>query len=72
MHWYNPKTGTVEDTAAPSTDKEALEMLCGDTNSGTFMAEYDKLRRDGMGVEQAMIFVGHEFTLRDLRYLPIG
>jgi len=72
MHWYNPKTGTVEDTAAPSTDKEALEMLCGDTNSGTFMVEYDKLRRDGMGVEQAMIFVGHEFRLRDLRYLPIG
>jgi hypothetical protein len=72
MHWYNPKTRTVEDTAAPSTDKEALEMLCGDINSGTFMAEYDKLRRDGMGVEQAMIFVGHEFRLRDLRYLPIG
>ena len=72
MHWYNPKTRTVEDTAAPSTDEEALEMLCGDMNSGTFMAEYDKLRRDGMGVEQAMIFVGHEFRLRDLRYLPIG
>lgn len=72
MHWYNPKTRSVEDTAAPSTDKEALEMLCGDINSGTFMAEYDKLRRSGMGVEQAMIFVGHEFRLRDLRYLPIG
>jgi hypothetical protein len=72
MHWYNPKTRTVEDTAAPSTDKEALEMLCGDINSGTFMAEYDKLRRNGMGVEQAMIFVGHEFRLRDLRFLPIG
>ena len=71
MHWYNPKTRTVEDTAAPSTDKEALEMLCGDINSGTFMAAYDKLRRGGMGVEQAMIFVGHEFRLRDLRYLPI-
>jgi hypothetical protein len=72
MHWYNPKTRTVEDTAAPSTDKEALEMLCGDINSGAFMAEYDRLRRDGMGVEQAMIFVGHEFRLRHLRYLPIG
>jgi hypothetical protein len=25
-----------------------------------------------MGVEQAMIFVGHEFRLRHLRYQPVG
>jgi hypothetical protein len=25
-----------------------------------------------MGVEQALIFVGHEFRLRHLRYQPIG
>jgi hypothetical protein len=44
MHWYNPKTLSVEDTLAPSTDEEALEMLRGDVNSGAFMAEYDRLR----------------------------
>ena len=73
MHWYNPKTMSVEDTPAPSTDEEALEMLRGDINSGAFMAEYERLRdEEGMGVEQAMIFVGHEFRLRHLRYQPVG
>jgi hypothetical protein len=72
MHWYNPKTMSVEDTPAPSTDEEALEILRGDLNSGAFIAEYDRLREEGMGVEQAMIFVGHEFRLRHLRYQPVG
>ena len=72
MHWYNPKTRTVEDTAAPSTDEEALQMLRGDINSGAFITEYERLREEGMGVEQAMIFVGHEFRLRYLRYQPVG
>jgi hypothetical protein len=72
MHWYNPQTRTVEDTRAPSTDEEALLMLSGDTNSGAFMREYERLREEGMGVEQAMIFVGHEFRLRHLRYQPVG
>jgi len=72
MHWYNPTTRTVEDRLAPSTDEEALEMLRGDINSGAFMAEYERLRKEGMSVEQAMIFVGHEFRLRHLRYQPIG
>jgi len=72
MHWYNPKTMSVEDSPAPSTDVEALEMLRGDINSGAFMAEYDRLREEGMGVEQAMIFVGYEFRLRHLRYQPVG
>ena len=63
----------MEDTPAPSTDEEALEMLRGDINSGAFMAEYERLRdEEGMGVEQAMIFVGHEFRLRHLRYQPVG
>ena len=57
---------------APSTDEVALEMLRGDSNSGAFMAEYERLREEGMGVEQAMIFVGHEFRLRHLRYQPVG
>ncbi len=72
MHWYNPKTRTVEDTPVPSTDEEALEMLRGDLNSGAFIAEYERLQGEGMGVEQAMIFVGHEFRMRHLRYQPVG
>jgi hypothetical protein len=33
MHWYNPKTRSVEDVPAPSTDEEAVETLSGDPNS---------------------------------------
>jgi hypothetical protein len=48
-------------------------MLRGDINSGAFMSEYERLRsEEGMGVEQAMTFVGHEFRLRHLRYQPVG
>ena len=72
MHWYNPKTRSVEDVPAPSTNEEALEMLRGDINSGAYIAEYERLREEGMAVEQALIFVGHEFRLRHLRYQPIG
>jgi hypothetical protein len=73
MHWYNPKTRVIEDVTAPSTDVEAFEMLHGDINSGAFVAEYERLRtEEGMGVEQAMIFVGHEFRMRHLRYQPVG
>ena len=73
MHWYNPKVMGVEDVPAPSTDEEALEMLRGDINSGAYITEYERLREEeGMGVEQALIFVGHEFRLRHLRYQPIG
>ena len=73
MHWYNPQSRTVENTPAPCTDEEALQMLRGDINSGAFMSEYEKLRsEEGMGVEQAMTFVGHEFRLRHLSYQPVG
>jgi hypothetical protein len=72
MHWYNPKTMSVENTLTPSTDEEALQMLRGDINSAAFMIEYERLREEGMGVEQAMTFVGHEFRLRHLRYQPVG
>ena len=73
MHWYNPRTRTVENTPAPCTDEEALQMLRGDINSGAFMSEYERLRsEEGMAVEQAMTFVGHEFRLRHLRYQPVG
>ena len=68
-----PPERTVENTPAPCTDEEALQMLRGDINSGAFMSEYERLRsEEGMGVEQAMTFVGHEFRLRHLRYQPVG
>lgn len=72
MHWFNPKTMAVENTSAPSTDEEALQLLRGDLNSAAFIGEYERLREEGMGVEQAMIFVGHEFRLRHLRYRLVG
>ena len=72
LHWYNPKTRSVEDVSAPLADEEALEMLRGDLDSEAFITEYERLRDDGMGVEQALIFVGHGFRLWHLRYQPIG
>lgn len=72
MHWYNPKIRGVEDVPAPTTEEEAKDMLRGHVNSGAFLAEYDRLRREGMEPEQALIFVGHEFRLRHLRYQPVG
>jgi hypothetical protein len=72
MHWYNPKTMCEEDVPAPFTDEEALQMLCGHLNSAAFVEEYERLRDDGMGVGQALIFVGHKFRLWHLRYQPIG
>jgi hypothetical protein len=72
MHWYNPKTRNVEDVPAPSTDEESLEMLRGDLNSGAYIAEYERFRyEEGMAIEQALIFVGHEFRLRHLGYQPV-
>ncbi len=72
MHWYNPRTRGVEDVPAPSTDEEAFEMLQGDMNSGAVISEYERLRAEGMEVEQAMIFVGHHFGMVHLRYQPVG
>ena len=72
MHWYNPKTRRVEDVSTPLADEDALEILSGDPTSRDFIREYVDLRDEGMGVGQAMIFVGHEFRLRHLRGQPIG
>jgi len=72
MHWYNPKTWCEEEVPAPSTDKEAHEILSGDLNSQAFITEYENLRDEGMGVEQAMVLVGDEFRLRHLRSQPTG
>jgi hypothetical protein len=72
MHWYNPKTWSAEDVPAPFTDEEALEMLRGNHNSAAFVKEYERLRDDGMGVEQALIFVGHRFRMWHLRFQRVG
>ena len=73
MHWYNPKTRSVEDTTAPGTDEEALKMLRGHANSGAFMWEYERLREEeGMPPEQAMLFVGHHFRLKHLEFRAAG
>jgi hypothetical protein len=72
VRWYNPKTKRPEDVPAPSTDEEALQMLSGDLNSAEFITEYERLKDEGMGVGQALIFVGHHFRLWHLRYQPLG
>jgi hypothetical protein len=72
LHWYNPKIGVAETVGAPYNDEEATYMLSGGTDSWAFVAEYGRLREEGMGIEQAMIFVGHRFRMWHLRYLPVG
>ena len=69
MYWYNPKTRASERVDAPSTDKEAIQMLAGDPDSTTFVAEYAELRRSGMEVETALVLVGHEFRLRQTQHV---
>ena len=70
MYWYNPKSRVTESVPAPHTDEEAKEMLRGHVTSCAFLTEYDKLRADGMPIEQAIIFVGHHFRLRHLEFQP--
>ncbi len=72
MHWYNPKTGEPETVPAPPTDEAALELLLGHEDSGKFLENYVVLREEGMGIEQALIFVGHRFRMWHLRYQPLG
>ena len=68
MYWYNPKTRSTESRPAPLTDAEARDLLDGNLNSEAFVTEYERLRDSGMGVEQALVFVGHEFRIRQLAY----
>jgi hypothetical protein len=46
-------------------------MLWGATDSWAFLREYERLRDEGMGIEQAMIFVGHRFRMWHLRYQSV-
>ena len=70
MYWYNPKTRVSESVDAPRTDQEAERMLGDHVNSWGFLTEYDRLRADGMPIEQAMIFVGHHFRMWHLEFQP--
>ena len=72
MHWYNPRTGETESVPAPPTDEAALEMLLGHEDSGEFLENYVVLREEGMGIEQALMFVGHRFRMQSLRHLNLG
>ena len=44
----------------------------GATDSWAFLREYERLRDEGMGIEQAMICVGQRFSMWHLRYQPVG
>jgi hypothetical protein len=68
MYWYNPKTRCTETIQAPTTDQEALYLFEDDLNTMAFVAEYERLRESGMGIEQALIFTGHEFRLKQLEF----
>jgi hypothetical protein len=68
MYWYNPGTRRTETIPAPATDEEALTLLEGNLNTMAFAVEYERLRESGMGIEQALIFTGHEFRLKQLEF----
>ena len=68
MYWYNPRTRRTETIPAPATDEEALTLLEGNLNTTAFAVEYERLRESGMGIEQALIFTGHEFRLKQLEF----
>ena len=72
MRWYNPKVGKVEELRAPSTDEGALEMLSGHPDSGRIVERYVVLREEGLGVEQALVFVRHSLSLFRPRHLNLG
>ena len=72
LRWYNPKTGASETVSAPRNDQDAEHMFADTVESWAFVAEYGRLRAAGMGIEQAMIFVGHHFRMLNLRHLPLA
>ena len=72
MRWYNSEEGKVEDVRAPSTDEQALGMLSGHPDSGRFVERYVVLREEGLGVEQALAFVGHRLGMFRPRHLDLG
>jgi hypothetical protein len=49
-----------------------LRMLSGHPDSGRFVESYVVLREEGLGMEQALVFVGHRFRMQRLRHLNLG
>ena len=72
MHRYSLKVGKVEEVRTPSTDEEALGMLSGHPDSGRLVERYVVLREEGLGVEQALVFVGHSLRMFHPRHLNLG
>jgi len=72
VHWYNPNSRVAETVTSPYTDQEAEYMLLGTPDSWAYVAEYGRLRDEGMSIEQAMIFVGHRFRMWHLRYEKVS
>jgi len=68
MYWYNPTIRTSGRVAAPSSDRQAIQMLSGTPDSAEFIEEYCELRRSGTPIAQALVLVGHEFRLRQAEY----
>ena len=72
MRWYNLTRRVAESVLAPYTDEEAEDMLRGAADSWAFLMEYERLRGEEMGVEQALVFVGYLFGMRHPRHQPVG
>jgi len=66
MTWYNPTTGRMEDADAPMSEVQAVEMLSGHSNSGEFIAEYQR-KRMSSGIVEALISTGEFFLWEHLR-----
>jgi hypothetical protein len=62
LHWYNPKTKTMENAPTPSFDAQAVEMLSGHPDSDEFIEEYRK-RREVYGIAEALELTGDTFRM---------
>jgi len=62
MRWYNPTTRSVEDTAVPRSDTQAIELLSGDEYSDEFITEYMGLR-ETHDIVESLIFTGQTFQM---------
>ena len=48
-------------SSRPTPTKRPPACFSGATDSWAFLREYERLREEGMGVEPAMVFLGHLF-----------
>jgi hypothetical protein len=49
-----------------------LEVLSGHPDSDGLVERYVVLREEGLGVEQALVFVGHHLRMHRPRHLNVG